>query len=267
MFKTLARRFATANGSVRAFSTSSAHAYQSRLSQFYHNTLRDDLMILQYVPPKVRAEREAADAARMEEAKQSAEQSSAPNPLRKHKPKMPRAREPQCTPHSMPYVKSVTVHIRCREALQNKNHLLSALMALQIITGRRAQMVRAKSDAAPWKLRKGMPISAKVLLDGDDMYEFLDKLIEVVLPRMKEYHGLTMSSGDGNGSITLGFDDSVIGLFPEMEMVYDMVPLITGFSVNIATTAVRNPAGRLLLSGLGLPFVHARKPKTDELAL
>ncbi|KAJ2342740.1 ribosomal protein, partial [Coemansia sp. RSA 2618] len=161
----------------------------------------------------------------------------------------------------------ITVHIRCREALNNKNHLLSALMALQVITGRRAQLIRAKSDAAPWKLRKGMPIAAKVELEGDDMFEFLDKLIEVVLPRMKEYSGLRMSAGDGNGSFTMGFDDSVIGLFPEMEMVYDMFPLVTGFTVNIATTAVRNPAGRLLLSGLGLPFLHARKPQTNELAL
>ncbi|KAJ2133130.1 ribosomal protein [Coemansia sp. RSA 678] len=78
---------------------------------------------------------------------------------------------------------------------------------------------------------------------------------------------MRMSSGDGNGNFTLGFDSSVIGLFPEMEMVYDMFPLITGFSVNINTTAVRNRDGRLLLSGLGLPFMHARKPLTDELAL
>ncbi|KAJ1845306.1 ribosomal protein [Coemansia sp. RSA 2708] len=181
--------------------------------------------------------------------------------------KYPRPQVPHSTAHNAPFVKKVTVHIRCREALQNRHNLLSALMALQVITGRRAQMLRAKSDAAPWKLRKGMPIAAKVELEGDDMYEFLDKLFEVVLPRMKEYTGMRMSDGDGNGSFTLGFDSSVIGLFPEMEMAYDMFPLVTGFSVSISTTATRNPAGRLLLSGLGVPFLHARKPQTNELAL
>ncbi|KAJ2765561.1 ribosomal protein, partial [Coemansia nantahalensis] len=237
--------------------------YQARLSQFYHNTLRDDLMVLQYVPPAERARQAAVH----EEQKAAHQSDWAPNPLRRHKPKAQRAREPQSKPHNVPFVQKVTVHIRCREALNNKNHLLSALMALQILTGRRAEIVRARSDAAAWKLRKGMPIAAKVDLEGDDMFEFLDKLIEVVLPRMKEYSGLRMSSGDGNGSFTLGFDDSVIGLFPEMEMAYDMFPLITGFSVNIVTTAARNAAGRQLLSGLGLPFVHARKPADESFTL
>ncbi|KAJ2782836.1 ribosomal protein [Coemansia javaensis] len=244
----------------RTFTAGAAHGYQARLSQFYHNTLRDDLMVLQYTPPAVRARQE--DQHRAAQA-DDAPSESAPNPQRRHKSKMPRPKVPRSTAHNVPFVSKVTVHIRCREALHNKNHLLSALMALQVVTGKRAQLIRAKSDAAAWKLRKGMPIAAKVDLEGDDMFEFLDKLIEVVLPRMKEYHGLRMSAGDGNGSFTLGFDDSVIGLFPEMEMVYDMFPLVTGFSVNIATTAVRNPPGRLLLSGLGLPFLHARKPASE----
>ncbi|KAJ1729462.1 ribosomal protein [Coemansia biformis] len=260
MFGALGLRAASSGCALRrSFTASAAQGYQARLSQFYHNTLRDDLMVLQYVPPAVRARQlELHETQKVEGVSESA-----PNPLRRHKTKIPRAREPRSTPHNVPFVTKVTVHIRCREALNNKNHLLSALMALQIVTGRRAQLIRAKSDAATWKLRKGMPIAAKVDLEGDDMFEFLDKLVEVVLPRMKEYGGLRMSAGDGNGNFTMGFDDSVIGLFPEMEMVYDMFPLITGFTVNIATTAVRNPPGRLLLSGLGLPFLHARKPESE----
>ncbi|KAJ1785884.1 ribosomal protein [Coemansia sp. RSA 2167] len=267
MLQALGRRFAaTGVPGSRAFTASAAHEYQSRLGQHYHNTLRDDIMILQYTPPAMRAKQEEMNAERSKASKEGATDWE-PNPNRMQKSKPVRPKVPVCSAQGTPFVKKVTVHIRCREALQNKNHLLSSLMALQVITGHRAQLIRSRSDVATWKLRKGMPIAAKVELDGDDMFEFLDKLIEVVLPRMKEYSGMRMSSGDGNGNFTLGFDSSVIGLFPEMEMVYDMFPLITGFSVNINTTAVRNRDGRLLLSGLGLPFMHMRKPLTDELAL
>ncbi|KAI8323119.1 ribosomal protein L5 [Martensiomyces pterosporus] len=271
MFGAVTRRFAASSAasaaSTRSFATSGAQGYQARLSQFYHNTLRDDLTILSYVPPAVRARQDAAEEARMKAARES-EGGSPPNPVRKHKKvRSAKAKVPLSSAHAAPYIEKVTVHIRCREALQNKHHLLSALMALQVITGQRAEIIKAKNDGASWKLRKGMPISAKVDITGDRMYEFLDKLVEVVLPRMKEYNGLRMDAGDGKGNFSLGFDNSVIGLFPEMEMVYDMFPLITGFTVNIKTTAVRNPTGRLLLSGFGLPFLHARKPPAETFLL
>ncbi|KAJ2543333.1 ribosomal protein [Coemansia sp. RSA 1933] len=258
------RTVAASTATKRLFTTSTAQRYQARLNQFYHNTLRDDLMILQYVPPSVRIRNEVAEEARMREFKENMT-GTPPNPLRKHKVvRQQRPKIPVPTAHNSPHVNKVTVHIRCKEALKNKYHMLSALMALQVMTGKRAEVIKAKSDAATWKLRKGMPISAKVELTGDDMYEFLDKLIEIVLPRMKEYNGLQMDAGDGTGNFTLGFDGSAIGLFPEMEMVYDMFPVITGFFVNINTSALRNPSGRLLLSGLGVPFLHARKPKVEE---
>ncbi|KAJ1965554.1 ribosomal protein [Dipsacomyces acuminosporus] len=273
MLGAITRRFAVSSAaaakaaSTRSFATAGAQGYQARLSQFYHNTLRDDLTILTYVPPAVRAQQEAVEEARMKAAKEN-EAGTPPNPLRKQKKvRMPKAKVPPSTAHGAPYIEKITVHIRCREALQNKHHLLSALTALQIITGERAEIIKAKNDGASWKLRKGMPIAAKVDLTGDRMYEFLDKLVEVVLPRMKEYNGLRMDAGDGQGNFSMGFDNSVIGLFPEMEMVYDMFPLITGFTVNIKTTAVRNPAGRLLLSGFGLPFLHARKPPAETYLL
>ncbi|KAJ1890119.1 ribosomal protein [Coemansia sp. S100] len=254
-------------GISRGFSTGPALGYQARLSQYYHNTLRDDLMILQYVPPQVRARQEEMEEARLKAIKENVG-GTPPNPLRKRlKVRPPKPRVAESAAHNTPYVDKVTVHIRCREALQNKHNLLSALMTLQVVTGQRAEVIKAKNDAAPWKLRKGMPIGAKVELTGDRMYEFLDKLVEVVLPRMKEYSGLRMDSGDGLGSFTLGFDNSAIGLFPEMEMVYDMFPMVFGFAVNIKTTAGHNPAGRLLLSGLNLPFVHARKPATEAFML
>ncbi|KAJ2225729.1 ribosomal protein [Coemansia sp. RSA 1722] len=251
----------------RTFAASASQGYKTRLGQYYQNTLRDDIAILEYVPPKVRAEQQATEEARMQAVKENVT-GTPPNPSKKQKKvRLPKPKVPVVTAHNAPFVKSITVHIRCREALQNKHHLLSALMALQVVTGARGEVIKSKNDASTWKLRKGMPLSAKVELKGDQMLEFLDKLIEVVLPRMKEYHGLRMSSGDGSGSFTLGFDPSVIGLFPEMEVVYDQFPLITGFHVNINTTAVRNPSGRLLLSGLGLPFVHTRKPASETFQL
>ncbi|KAJ1645178.1 ribosomal protein [Coemansia asiatica] len=258
---------AAATATKRMFAASATQGYQTRLGQYYQNTLRDDITILEYIPPKVRAEQQAAEETRLQAARENLT-GTPPNPTKKHKKvRMPKPKVPVVTAHNAPFVKSVTVHIRCREALQNKHHLLSALMALQVITGVRGEVIKSKNDASTWKLRKGMPIAAKVELTGDRMLEFLDKLVEVVLPRMKEYHGLRMSAGDGSGGFTLGFDPSVIGLFPEMEVVYDQFPLITGFHVNINTTAVRNPSGRLLLSGFGLPFVHARKPASETFML
>ncbi|KAJ2001142.1 ribosomal protein [Coemansia thaxteri] len=253
--------------SGRGFSTRAATGYQARLSQHYHNTLRDDLMILQYVPPSVRARQEDIEQAQLQAMKDNAGGTPPSAQRQRQKMRPLRPAQAESAAHNTAYVDKVTVHIRCREALNNKHHLLSSLMALQVIAGQRAEVVKAKNDAAPWKLRKGMPIAAKVELTGDRMYEFLDKLVEVVLPRMKEYSGLRMDAGDGSGSFTLGFDNTAIGLFPEMEMVYDMFPLVTGFAVNISTTAGRNPAGRLLLSGLNVPFLHARKVKDESFML
>ncbi|KAJ1937664.1 ribosomal protein [Linderina pennispora] len=266
MFGAVTRHTARSSAGVRAFSTSNVRTYQSRLSQFYHNTLRDDLTILSYVPPTVRARQQAAEVARQEKAA-NGPSGTPPNPVRSHKQRVKKAKEPEPTAHNAPHLEKVTVHIRCREALQNKHHLLSALMALQTITGQRAEIIKASNDGASWKLRKGMPISAKVDLTGDRMYEFVDKLVELVLPRMKEYNGLKMDAGDGHGNFSVGFDSSVIGLFPEMEMVYDQFPLVTGFTVNFKTSAVRNPSGRLLMSGFNLPFLHARKQPADTFRL
>ncbi|KAJ1679607.1 ribosomal protein [Spiromyces aspiralis] len=247
----LARATATA-GRGRQVAT-----YHTRLATFYHNVLRDDLMILGYEHPIPKE-----DAAPNPVAEVISEiKGTPPNPKRQHSPRRPKKPEvPAPSPHNQPFIKSVTVHIRVREALANKHNLLSAIMALQCITGKRPEIVRSVNDAAPWKLRKNMPIATKVCLEGDLMYEFLDKLIEIVLPRLKEWNGLTMRAGDGMGNVTLGFEPTALGLFPEIEPIYDMFPLITGFDVSIYTSAVRNPTGRLLLSGFGLPFLHARDP-------
>lgn len=114
----------------------------------------------------------------------------------------------------------------------------------------------------------GNPIGCKVTLKGDKMYQFLDKLVEVVLPRMKEWPGLPESAGDATGNIGMGFPPSALSLFPEIENNFDMFPRMTGFDVTFTTTANTNLDARLLLSGFNMPFqVKDRSaPKAKEAA-
>jgi len=108
-----------------------------------------------------------------------------------------------------------------------------------------------------------MPIGCRVTLKGDKMYQFLDKLVEVVLPKMKEWPGLPEGSGDGTGNIGMGFPPSALSLFPEIESNFDMYPRMTGFDITFNTTAYTNLEARLLMSAFNMPFqksnVAARK--------
>ncbi|CAO3686704.1 unnamed protein product [Umbelopsis vinacea] len=153
---------------------------------------------------------------------------------------------------------NITVHAMVKDAIHQKNHILSAFMALQSITASKPEVIFAKTSVANWKLREGMPIGVKVTLRGKEMYQFLDKLVEIVLPRLKEWHGLPMTSGDGNGNIGIGFPASALALFPEIEGSFDMYPKMTGFDVVFNTTAHTNAEGRLLLSGFNVPFKGAK---------
>ncbi|OMJ18707.1 putative 54S ribosomal protein L7, mitochondrial [Smittium culicis] len=256
------------------------HRSYSRLADFYNNTLRDDLTILQYNYKSEKLdqyinEKNLNELSSGSDSSATADVSANSNPnsevsspikkkalteterlLNKNVRKIPGILDMDGLNSAR--VESVTVHIRMKEALGNKNNILSGLMALQCITGERPEVVKARSDAAAWKLRKGMPISAKVTLTGESMYIFIDKLVETVLPRLKEWDGLKVNSGDGLGNFSLGFTPAALGLFTEIEAVYDMFPIIYGLMVNIKTTARRNSEGRLLLSGLKLPFVVPR---------
>ncbi|PVU97557.1 hypothetical protein BB559_002000 [Furculomyces boomerangus] len=230
----------------------------SRLADFYNNTLRDDLTILQY-----NYNSEKINSTKATESKDSVNQTETKKKLSeteillgKNPRKVPAIK--QMDGQNSPKIESITVHIRMKEALVNKHNVLSGLMALQCITGQNPSVVKARTDAAAWKLRKGMPIAAKVVLRGEDMYEFMDKLTETVLPRLKEWDGLKVNSGDGLGNFSLGFSPAALGLFSEIETVYDMFPIIYGFMINIKTTASRNNDGRLLLSGFKLPFIQPR---------
>ena len=155
-------------------------------------------------------------------------------------------------PNSMavPRVKKVTVNIGLGEASQNVKLLDVAAQELGLIAGQKPVITRAKKSIANFKIRKGMPIGCMVTLRGERMYEFLDRLANIVLPRLRDFKGLAPNSFDGRGNYTLGLKDQLV--FPEID--YTRVDKIKGMNVTITTTARSDEDGRELLKLLGVPF-------------
>ena len=151
---------------------------------------------------------------------------------------------------AVPRVKKVTVNIGLGEASQNVKLLDTAAQELGQIAGQRPIITRAKKSIANFKIRKGMPIGCMVTLRGERMYEFLDRLSSVVLPRLRDFKGLPPNSFDGRGNYTLGLKDQLV--FPEID--YTRVDKIKGMNVTITTTARTDEEGRELLKSLGVPF-------------
>ncbi|KAF9984587.1 hypothetical protein BGZ75_003851 [Mortierella antarctica] len=209
----------------------------SRLREHYNHTVQDDLMVLTYnhtFKPKAKI----PEGVRVE--------------LKGNKHIKPAPKAP--SPRRIPELVKIDVHCMMKEALTSKFNLLSGFMAIQSITGEMPEIINSKKGVHPWKLRAGNPIGCKVTLKGDKMYQFMDKLVEVVLPRMKEWPGLPESAGDATGNIGMGFPPSALSLFPEIEHNFDMFPRMTGFHVTFNTTASTNLEARLLLSGFNMPF-------------
>ncbi len=152
----------------------------------------------------------------------------------------------------VPRLEKVVVSIGLGEAIQNPKALESAQKDLGIVTGQYAVITRAKRSIATFKLRTGMPIGAKVTLRGRRMYEFLDRLINAVLPRIRDFRGVPKNSFDGRGNYSLGMRDQLV--FPEID--YDKVDKPRGLEVTIVTTAPSDEEGRRLLELLGMPFVR-----------
>ncbi len=151
---------------------------------------------------------------------------------------------------AVPRVKKVTVNIGLGEASQNVKLLDTAAQELGQIAGQRPIITRAKKSIANFKIRKGMPIGCMVTLRGERMYEFLDRLSSVVLPRLRDFKGLPPNSFDGRGNYTLGLKDQLV--FPEID--YTRVDKIKGMNVTITTTAHTDEEGRELLKLLGVPI-------------
>ena len=149
-----------------------------------------------------------------------------------------------------PRIEKITVNMGVGEAKTNAKALDSAVEELTTITGQRAQITRAKKSIAGFKIREGMPIGAKATLRGVRMYEFLDRLVSIALPRIRDFRGLSPRSFDGRGNYSIGIREQII--FPEIS--YDDVQEIRGLDVVITTSARTDEVGLALLRGLGLPF-------------
>jgi large subunit ribosomal protein L5 len=150
----------------------------------------------------------------------------------------------------VPRIEKITVNMGVGEAKTEPKSLDSAIEELTTITGQRAQVRRARKSIAGFKIREGMPIGARVTLRGDRMYEFLDRLVSIALPRIRDFRGLSPRSFDGRGNYSIGIREQLI--FPEIN--YDDIAAIRGLDVAITTSAKTDEHALALLRSLGLPF-------------
>ncbi len=152
--------------------------------------------------------------------------------------------------NAVPKIEKVSVNIGLGEATQNPKLMDGAVNELASITGQKPVVTKAKKSIAAFKLREGMSIGCRVTLRGDRMYEFLDRLMNVALPRVRDFRGVSTKSFDGRGNYTLGVRDQLI--FPEID--YNKVEKVKGMNICITTTAKTDNEGRALLRLLGMPF-------------
>jgi large subunit ribosomal protein L5 len=150
----------------------------------------------------------------------------------------------------VPRLEKVVVNIGLGEAISNAKALEGAEKDLPLITGQKPIITRSKRSIANFRLREGMPIGMKVTLRQERMYDFIERLINVVLPRMREFRGIPRNSFDGRGNYSLGFKEQTI--FPEIE--YDKIDKVRGLEITIVTSARTDEDGRLLLELMGVPF-------------
>ena len=150
----------------------------------------------------------------------------------------------------VPRIQKITLNMGVGEAKTDAKVLEAAMDELSIIAGQRAQLRRARKSVAQFKIREGMPIGARVTLRGDRMWEFLDRLISIALPRIRDFRGLSPNSFDGRGNYSLGLREQII--FPEID--YDSIKEIRGLDVAITTTAETDEQAEALLRGLGMPL-------------
>ncbi|HET7870629.1 MAG TPA: 50S ribosomal protein L5 [Actinomycetota bacterium] len=153
----------------------------------------------------------------------------------------------------VPRLQKVVINMGVGDALKDARMLEAATQDLAVITGQRPVVTKARKSIAGFKLREGMSIGAKVTLRGDRMWEFVDRLITVAVPRIRDFRGLSRRSFDGHGNYTLGLTEQLI--FPEVD--YDKVVKVRGMDITVATTAKTDDEGRALLIALGFPFEGA----------
>ncbi|MBE6096602.1 50S ribosomal protein L5 [Schwartzia succinivorans] len=150
----------------------------------------------------------------------------------------------------LPKIEKVIINMGVGEAVGNPKALDAAVTDLSIIAGQKPILTRAKKSIATWKIRQGMPIGAKVTLRGVRMYQFLDKFMNVALPRVRDFHGVSSKAFDGRGNYSVGLKEQLI--FPEIE--YDKIDKVRGMNVVIVTTAKTDEEAHELLKLMGMPF-------------
>lgn len=153
-------------------------------------------------------------------------------------------------PMEIPRLEKVVVNMGVGDAVQNPKAMDAAVSDLALITGQKPVITKAKRSIAAFKIRSGMPIGCKVTLRGTRMYDFLDKLLNVTLPRVRDFRGVSDKAFDGRGNYTLGLKEQII--FPEVE--YDKVEKVRGMDIIIVTTAKTDEHAKGLLAQLGMPF-------------
>ncbi len=159
----------------------------------------------------------------------------------------------------VPRIEKITLNMGVGEAKTDAKQLDAAMDELTIIAGQRPQVRKARKSVAQFKIREGMPIGAKVTLRGARMYDFLDRLVSIALPRIRDFRGLNPRSFDGRGNYSLGVREQII--FPEID--YDAIQQVRGLDVTITTSAKTDMEARALLQAFGLPFASADGQRRD----
>jgi large subunit ribosomal protein L5 len=152
--------------------------------------------------------------------------------------------------NQVPSLKKITINMGLGDAVQDVKIIDKAAEELSLITGQKPVVTKARKSIASFKLREGMPIGCAVTLRGAQMYEFLDRLINAVLPRLRDFRGISPNGFDGRGNYTLGLKDQ--GVFPEIP--YDKIDKARGMNITVVTTAGSDEEGKSLLSAFGMPF-------------
>ena len=160
----------------------------------------------------------------------------------------------------VPQIKKITLNMGVGEALQDKKAIEKAQFDMEKLSGQKAVITRAKKSVASFKIREGMPIGVKVTLRRDRMYEFLDRLINIALPRVRDFRGLNQRSFDGNGNYSIGVKEQII--FPEID--YDNVDKIRGLDISITTTARNDEEALALLQAFNFPIKEKSMQELEE---
>ncbi|KAK0626864.1 ribosomal protein L5 domain-containing protein [Immersiella caudata] len=226
-----------------------------RLRQTFQSTISSDIMTLAYnhTPPGTPKEPPAERLRTWDDS----------SPYHKNRPKRaPRGapvlplRERDITFNNIPEIKEITLAAYSPEAIDDPNHLIVTRSVMLALTGSLPDITTTHSSVVQWGVVKGKRAGVKTTIYSNDAYEFLDRLIHIVLPRIKDWKGVRATTGDGSGNLSFGLDPQVVAMFPEVEVNYDMYPtrMMPGCRIFVKTTATSDRQARLLLQCMGIPF-------------